>query len=323
MPAPQPPRLPSVVVVDDDAEMRAYIARALRRHALVHEATDGEEALWMARAVAPRLVVADVRMPGLDGFGLCAALRSDPATASIHVLLVSGEAHAAAACADGFLAKPFNAGGLRAHVGRLLASPPRTQPAPVMPRRLRFPLLALLVSLALTASATAQPDALLAQHAPDVHAECGALASPLQRAAHDCAPLPMPAAAEVASGHRAVVADLYAALARGDVRTVAAALDDGVMCTSMPLADHLPATPERHTGREAVAAHLAHLVRGPAPVLASEGPDRVVATGRTLGSDGAVVPVRATWGLRNGRVVEVEWSTWSPPDAAGPLRPTR
>ena len=112
--------LPTVVVADDDADMRAYIRHALREMADVHEAVDGVEALRLARALAPRLVVADVRMPGLDGHALCAALRADASTAAVRVLLVSGETPPQRSAADGFLAKPFNAAGLRAHVGRLL-----------------------------------------------------------------------------------------------------------------------------------------------------------------------------------------------------------
>jgi CheY-like chemotaxis protein len=325
MPTPQPTRpRPSVVVADDDAEMRAYIARTLRRHALVHEASDGEEALWLARAVAPCLVVADVRMPGLDGLGLCAALRADPATATVRVLLVSGEAHAATACADGFLAKPFNASGLRAHVERLLAPPPRTQPIPAMPARscLR-PLLTLLATLALTAPAVAQPDAPFAQYDRYVYGECDPYDAPLQRAGHPCGTVPMPSTPTVATSHRAVVAELYAAITRGEVRALAAVLDDDVTWTGLPVEDPLPPRPERRTGRAAVAALLAHLVREPAPVLASEGPDRVIATGRTLRADGAVVPVRATWRLRQGRVVSVEWVAWPSPVASAPLHTTR
>ena len=123
MPAPSRPTL---VVADDDADMREYIRHALHAIAHVHVAADGTEALRLARALVPRLVVADVRMPGLDGFALCAALRADAATAGVRVLLVSGEPPGLVersgfdGCADGFLAKPFNAAGLRAHVAHLL-----------------------------------------------------------------------------------------------------------------------------------------------------------------------------------------------------------
>ena len=115
-----PPLLPHVLIADDDPEMRAYIRHVLRNTARVTEASDGAEALDLACQNAPDLVIADVRMPGLDGLALCTALHDEAATAAVPVLLVSGEAPQAATCASGFLAKPFNAAGLRAAVARLL-----------------------------------------------------------------------------------------------------------------------------------------------------------------------------------------------------------
>ncbi|GAB5534293.1 MAG: hypothetical protein Rubg2KO_05420 [Rubricoccaceae bacterium] len=114
------PTMPHVLVADDDQEMRAYIRHVLRNAARVTEAADGTEALDLARQSAPDLVIADVRMPGLDGPALCSALHDDAATATVPVLLVSGEAHHTSACASAFLAKPFNASGLRAAVALLL-----------------------------------------------------------------------------------------------------------------------------------------------------------------------------------------------------------
>lgn len=115
--------MPHVLIADDDHEMRAYIRRGLRGAAHVVEAADGDEALALALHAAPDLVIADVRMPGLDGHALCAALHGNAATRAVPVLIVSGEPRRAAACADGFLAKPFNAAELRDAVTGLL--PPR------------------------------------------------------------------------------------------------------------------------------------------------------------------------------------------------------
>ena len=111
----------TILVADDDPEMRAYIRRSLRG-ARVVEAASGTEALAQARdgTPGPDLVIADVRMPGLDGYALCMALHADAATAAIPVLIVSGEQPQTTGCADGFLAKPFNAAGLRAAVAGLL-----------------------------------------------------------------------------------------------------------------------------------------------------------------------------------------------------------
>lgn len=122
-----PPLALHVLVADDDADMRLYVSGCLRSYGLgplaITEAADGRQALLLAQAISPALVISDVVMPGLDGNAICSALKADPATASIPVLLVSGETREAQPCADAFLAKPFNAAGLQAHVERLLARP--------------------------------------------------------------------------------------------------------------------------------------------------------------------------------------------------------
>jgi signal transduction histidine kinase/CheY-like chemotaxis protein len=70
-----------VLVVDDNADMRDYAARLLRAQGwVVDTAADGAAALAAARRDPPDLVLSDVMMPGLDGFGLLRALRADPLT---------------------------------------------------------------------------------------------------------------------------------------------------------------------------------------------------------------------------------------------------
>ena len=84
---------------------------------------DGEAALAAARARPPDLVLADVMMPRLDGFGLLSALRADPRTATIPVILLSARAgeesrvEGLEAGADDYLVKPFSARELLARVG--------------------------------------------------------------------------------------------------------------------------------------------------------------------------------------------------------------
>ena len=114
----------TVLVADDDADMRLYLRGCLlgMGAARVIEAADGPEALRLA--AGSDLVITDVRMPGMDGHALCCALRAGADTRSLPLLLVSGEAPAGPGpCADGFLAKPFNAAGLRAAVEHVLALP--------------------------------------------------------------------------------------------------------------------------------------------------------------------------------------------------------
>ena len=112
-----------LVVADDNADMRQYLTRLLR--AAGHEVTsvaDGEQALRAIRAEVPDLVVSDVMMPRIDGLALVAALRADPRTATVPVLLLSARAgedaaiEGLAAGADDYLVKPFPAAELLARV---------------------------------------------------------------------------------------------------------------------------------------------------------------------------------------------------------------
>ncbi|UWP78713.1 SpoIIE family protein phosphatase [Dactylosporangium fulvum] len=120
---PQPPRAaPRVLVVDDNADMRDYIRRALEADYRVLEATDGAVALAMCRADPPELVVTDVMMPDLDGFGLVAALRAEEVGGHLPVIMLSARAGDEAtvegldAGADDYLVKPFSPRELRARV---------------------------------------------------------------------------------------------------------------------------------------------------------------------------------------------------------------
>ncbi|MFE4831558.1 SpoIIE family protein phosphatase [Streptomyces sp. NPDC056672] len=110
-----------VLVADDNADMREYLTRLLRGAGYtVSTVRDGQEALESVRTEAPDLVVSDVMMPRLDGLALVEALRGDPRTASVPVLLLSARAGQEAsieglqAGADDYLVKPFAAAELLA-----------------------------------------------------------------------------------------------------------------------------------------------------------------------------------------------------------------
>jgi signal transduction histidine kinase len=104
-----------VLVADDNADMRDYLARLLGQHWEVSVAADGVEALAMVRRERPDVVVADVMMPRLDGFGLIARLRADRELADTPVVLVSARAGEEARIeglekgANDYLVKPFGA----------------------------------------------------------------------------------------------------------------------------------------------------------------------------------------------------------------------
>jgi PAS domain S-box-containing protein len=113
---------PRVLLADDNADMREYLRRLLSAHWSVEVVGDGAAALDAARARPPDLVLTDVMMPGLSGFELLRALRADPQTATIPVLLLSARAGEESrvegldAGADDYLVKPFSARELVARV---------------------------------------------------------------------------------------------------------------------------------------------------------------------------------------------------------------
>ena len=117
---------PRIVWADDNADMRDYVRRLLSGRYDVEAVADGEAALAAARRDAPDLVLADVMMPRLDGFGLLSALRADESTRTLPVILLSARAaeesrvDGLAAGADDYLVKPFSARELVARVGSQL-----------------------------------------------------------------------------------------------------------------------------------------------------------------------------------------------------------
>jgi signal transduction histidine kinase len=120
----EPP--PCVLVVDDNADMRQYLRGLLEQSYRVALAADGEAALAEIRTSRPDLVVTDVMMPRLDGFGLLAEIRADERLRSLPVIVLSARAGEEArieglsAGADDYLIKPFTARELMARVASQL-----------------------------------------------------------------------------------------------------------------------------------------------------------------------------------------------------------
>jgi PAS domain S-box-containing protein len=111
-----------IVVADDNADMRKYLRRLLGGRYEVHTVSDGSQALETTRLLRPALLLADVMMPRLDGFGLLRAIRDDAMLASMPVILLSARAgeesrvEGLQAGADDYLVKPFTARELMARV---------------------------------------------------------------------------------------------------------------------------------------------------------------------------------------------------------------
>ena len=116
-----------VVVADDNADMRDYVRRLLSDDYDVVATANGAEALSAALAEPTDLVVSDIMMPVLDGFGLLKALRAEPSTRAVPVILLSARAGEEASAeglargADDYLVKPFSARDLKARVKAHLA----------------------------------------------------------------------------------------------------------------------------------------------------------------------------------------------------------
>ena len=121
-----PDRAPRVLVADDNADMRDYLRRIIGFHYQVDVVGDGRAALERIRSQTPDLVLADVMMPSLDGFGLVAAIRAGDRTRSLPVILLSARAGEEArieglkAGADEYLVKPFSARELLACISSQL-----------------------------------------------------------------------------------------------------------------------------------------------------------------------------------------------------------
>ena len=113
---------PRVLVADDNADMRHYLARLLAERYRVQSVPDGQAALAAARAQRPDLVLSDVMMPHLDGLDLVRELRADPALGDVPVILLSARAGEESRVeglqhgADDYLIKPFSARELLARV---------------------------------------------------------------------------------------------------------------------------------------------------------------------------------------------------------------
>jgi PAS domain S-box-containing protein len=122
--SPSPARVTGrVLVVDDNADLRDYMRRILRQAGHdVRVAVDGQAALDAAREAPPDLIVSDVMMPRLDGFGMLRELRGDPVLRETPVLMLSARAGEEARVgglesgADDYLTKPFSARELLARV---------------------------------------------------------------------------------------------------------------------------------------------------------------------------------------------------------------
>jgi CheY-like chemotaxis protein/two-component sensor histidine kinase len=126
------PHAERILLADDNSDMREYVTRLLGKRYRVQAVSNGEEALEAALAEPPDLILSDVMMPGLDGFGLLKKLRASPQTRTIPIIFLSARAGEESrvegldAGADDYLIKPFTGREMAARVAAHLAMRRRT-----------------------------------------------------------------------------------------------------------------------------------------------------------------------------------------------------
>lgn len=117
----------TVLCADDDLEILAMVARHVKTlGAEVVEASDGEEALRLARREKPSLIILDVMMPGMSGWEVCRAIREDVTLKDTSVLMLTGigerlnEMTSPLYGADAFVDKPFDLDNLTEKIAEVL-----------------------------------------------------------------------------------------------------------------------------------------------------------------------------------------------------------
>lgn len=126
-PAGPPRRRARVLIVDDDADLRLVCATVLGLEGYdVIEAANGQDALDLARTTAPDVMLLDISMPVLDGFGVAAALRGDERTRHLPFVFLTGEIDPVVlergrdVGAAGFFTKPFDPATVTAFIRRVV-----------------------------------------------------------------------------------------------------------------------------------------------------------------------------------------------------------
>ena len=116
----------SILIVDDNADIRTLLRRILQNRYQVNEADDGQQGLVLANEIVPDLIVSDVMMPVMNGLEFCQRVKSNIATSHIPVILLTARAlskhqvEGYESGADAYITKPFSAEVLLARIDNLL-----------------------------------------------------------------------------------------------------------------------------------------------------------------------------------------------------------
>ena len=118
-----------ILVVDDEQNIRLLARRLLSDKFTVLEASDGAEAVDMARKHKPDLILMDILMPNVDGYHACSMIKTDQPTMRIPVVMLTGLGYelnkklAKEIGADGYITKPFTLEKLLDTIGKFLEIP--------------------------------------------------------------------------------------------------------------------------------------------------------------------------------------------------------
>ena len=118
----------TILIVDDNADIRAYLVSILQGKYQVSQAADGQQGLQLANEIVPDLIVSDVMMPVMNGLEFCQRVKSDTATSHIPVILLTARAlsqhqvEGFESGADAYITKPFSPDLLLARIDNLLRS---------------------------------------------------------------------------------------------------------------------------------------------------------------------------------------------------------
>ena len=118
-----------ILVADDEQTIRLLMRRLLSDKFTVLEASDGKEAVDLARKHKPSLILMDIIMPNMDGYNACSMIKTDKATTGIPVVMLTGLDYelnkklAKAIGADDYITKPFTLEKLLNTIGKFLEIP--------------------------------------------------------------------------------------------------------------------------------------------------------------------------------------------------------
>jgi len=118
-----------ILITDDEENIRLLVSNMLGKDYIVLEASDGREAVDMARSQQPDLILMDILMPKMDGYTACNKVKKDPLTRAIPVVMLTAVDHelnvklSQEMGANGYITKPFTPRDLLDAVDQFLKTP--------------------------------------------------------------------------------------------------------------------------------------------------------------------------------------------------------